>query len=301
MARRFPALPVVEQGRLVELAQNSPASAERKLAVHLLTIHSYAFFIQCARGVLRRWPTQHAQSLADLVQEGALNLPIAINDFDPTRTNEFPAFARKVVSRAMFEYLRERVQLIKWDHNVDYTVSIVLRSANALRALLGREPSIDEMASHAGMSPKVVREAMILQSTQRTFLSLDSPVSADSENESVTFADIVEDEEANTESVALKHDGQRLVEEVRSATIFNPRESNVVELLYGTGTEPESRLIELLQGNITPHPDDQRAPNREHLSVRETAEELDISKSAVERANKNALEKIRQYLKIDLS
>lgn len=194
----------------------------------------------------------------------------------------------------MLRYLHENVQTIKWDHNVGHNVFIVRQSAKKLKSALGREPTIDEIAADTRRSSRNVRHLIKLSLTQRNLISLDCPVPG-AESESDTFAELVEDQAASAESVALEHEHDKLIEILKSSrAACTPKEWQLIELRHGFVAS--EGLKQLFQRNINYPPNEKQSPEQKDLSVRQTAQTLGRSKSAVQRAESKALRKLRKFL-----
>jgi len=299
IARKFPPLPFDKQRRLLELAKLSPDSLESKRAAGLLTVHSYSLFIGLANSILQLWAPEQKQQFADLVHEGAKVLPIAIDGFDLAKNTSFPTFARTIVSLAMLHYLRDNVSAIKWSDHIERAAFVIHLSIKKLRSDLGREPSIDEIAEDSQISPKLVRQAINLSLTQRNLRSLDTPVpGGESEGGTDTLAEFVEDETASAESLALEHEREKLITETLRILrrLLTREERQVLELRYGFTIGEESEFKQFLQGVIQSRENEIHWSEQERLSVRQTALELRMSKSAVQRLERRAILKLRKHL-----
>lgn len=128
--------------------------------------------------------------LLDLVQEGNRGLLWAIERYDSTReTSSFRTWA--------FERIRGMMLTALWQY--EGVVRLPQRKAAALKRmdevttelynLLGREPTLKEVAGRMGMTPGEARELLALQELQRS-VSLSEPLDEDG---AVFLADVIED------------------------------------------------------------------------------------------------------------
>lgn len=101
----------------------------------------------------------HGLPLEDLVQEGAIGLLTAIDDFDPSRGTTFPTYAFWRVRAAITHALTAQGQLIRVPRPVLEHRREVARALEHLRNA-GREPTVSEIAVAAALSERDVVEAL---------------------------------------------------------------------------------------------------------------------------------------------
>jgi RNA polymerase sigma factor FliA len=101
--------------------------------------------------VARRISARTANTITpgDLWSVGALGLIDAYHRFDPTRAVKFESFAEHRIRGAMIDELREMDHLPR---RLRADADRVRKAKQALGNTLGREPTVDELAAHLGMS-----------------------------------------------------------------------------------------------------------------------------------------------------
>jgi len=112
----------------------------------------------------------------DLVQEGALGVLDAVEQFDPERAVDFDAYARFRAQRAIRNALTDRARLLRLPkHIVERRHALARAEAEAVAAT-GRPATFAELAERTGLSLPAVVEAW---SAPREPRSLDAPVLPD--------------------------------------------------------------------------------------------------------------------------
>jgi RNA polymerase primary sigma factor len=135
--------------------------------------------------IARQFGSAHLES-DDLVQEGMIGLCIAVERFDAQRGFRFSTYATYWIRQRVLRALDRQSRLIR----LPTDVSGAARKAEGLReqlaAELGREPTTAELSAACGISER--RLAAVMECLEEP-LSLDAPVSEDSETLTLDVAD----------------------------------------------------------------------------------------------------------------
>ncbi len=165
---------------------------------------------------------QHMEFL-DFVQEGNIGLLQAIKKYDVRRDeSSFKTLA--------FSWVRGHMLMAYWRD--ERAISVPLSKVRGIRqmnvvqmqllALLGREPTVTEIAREMGVNERDIHELIVLQDQQ--FASLHTSLDEDGET---SLEDILEDPLAS----AFINDGFSSVEDVLGK--LTEQERSVIQLRYG--------------------------------------------------------------------
>lgn len=114
----------------------------------------------------------------DLLQVARIGLLKAARRFDPDRGVDFAAFAVPTISGEIKRHLRDYGWFIRPPRRLQELRVWVVEASGRLTHVLGRRPSLVEIADDVGESPALVQEAIECQRHLRPD-SLDMPVGGD--------------------------------------------------------------------------------------------------------------------------
>ena len=167
-------------------------------------------------------------SFLDIIQEGNTGLMRAVDKYEYRRGYKFSTYATWWIRQAITRAIADHARTIRIPVHMIETMSKLRNISKRLVQELGREPTIEEIATQAGMS---VSESRRVLKISRHPISLDRPVG---ESEDSYFGDFIEDETAESpvESAGTEMLKDRIEEVLKTLTY---REREIIKLRYGIG------------------------------------------------------------------
>jgi len=225
---KIPMIPREEEIRLGKLARKGDQKA-----IQGLVEANLRFVVKIANRFSGAGP-----SLLDLINEGNIGLLQAARRFDPARNVKFISYAVWWIRQGIMQMLAEQSGPTRLPLKQAGLLYKIRKKTEELTKTHDREPTPKELADALGVK---VREIEEIQRVARRPVSLDSPITEDSET---AYMDLMSDEDAP----AVDHD---LLESSLRGEIAGllgnlaPREREVIELRFGIATEETMTLEEV--------------------------------------------------------
>ena len=216
---------------LGRLAQNGDEDAINKLVRSNLR-----FVISVAKKYQNR-----GVSLTDLIQEGNVGLVTAARKFDPEQGVKFISYAVWWIRQAILSALANQGRAVRVPLNRASDLARIFRERERLKQELRREPSVEEVAEAAKLTPEIVESLSTLNAAE---IRLDAPI-GDSDDSQLVERFIVE--EAFEPELAVEE--RLLAEQIeRALDTLTPRDARVLRLYFGLEGGREHTLEEI--GNM---------------------------------------------------
>ncbi|MBI5623227.1 MAG: sigma-70 family RNA polymerase sigma factor [Elusimicrobia bacterium] len=172
----------------------------------------------------------------DLIEEGNLGLMHSIDKFEPKKGYRFSTYASYWIEQSIRRAVEEQSKTIRIPPHAWEALRKWLKQWEKMHALLGRDPTLAEMARKMHWTARQVRGVLDAAEAARGIGSLETPV--ESEDENITVEDMISESDQkspeNLISVLKLHDelNQALKE-------IGDRERMILEFRHGlTGQTP---------------------------------------------------------------
>jgi RNA polymerase primary sigma factor len=256
-AGRWPLLTASEEVELAKRIERGDREAkERMINSNLRLVVSIAKRYQ-----------GHGLSLLDLIQEGIIGLIRAVEKFDWRKGFKFSTYATWWIRQAVQRGVANKSRTIRIPVHIAEREQRIGRAERELTPKLGRPPTEEEVAKHAKLPLKQVRE---VRSAARAVTSLDRPIGDEGDG---ALGDLFASETPPPEeeiSVSLE---QSLLH--RALADLPDREREVLKLRYG------------LNGD------------RDPASLESIGRQLGITRERVRQIEANALEQLAVHREIE--
>jgi len=204
------------------------ASGDRKLRNELIEDHRW-LALHCAKRFANK-----GEPLDDLIQVALLGVLKAVERYDPDFGATFATFAVPTITGELRRHFRDTtwaVHVPRRAKDLQHTVKVAV---NELGQLLGRSPTVEEIASQAGVPVEEVLEALEAARCYRK-----TPLAATSEDGELDDLSTLGDLDTGLDAVDAAATVASLLDELP------PRERRIVELRYMGGLT-QSQIAELV-------------------------------------------------------
>ena len=222
-----------ELAELVELACERPDQLRRRLNIIMDRFQQYEQAKRLLSGGNLRLVVSIAKkyrnrglSFLDLIQEGNTGLMKAVEKYEYRRGYKFSTYATWWIRQAITRSIADQARTIRIPVHMIETMSKLRNVARRLMQDMGRDPTIEEIAAEADLSPEDTRRVLKIS---RPPVSLDAPIR---DSDDSYFGDFVEDDRAESPVAATAHDMLReKINEVLNSLSYRERE--IIKLRYG--------------------------------------------------------------------
>jgi RNA polymerase primary sigma factor len=226
-AGRHPLLTAAQEVELAKLIERGDRSAKQRMIQSNLRL---------VVSIAKHYRNQGLPFL-DLIQEGTLGLIRATEKFDWRRGFKFSTYATWWIRQAVARALADKARTIRMPVHIVERLQKLNRAERNLWAVLGREPTLEEIAQEANLP---IQQALEVRAAARASASLDQPVS---DGEDALLGDFVAgDGPTPDELVESSLRSQVLADALRA---LPDRSRAVVVLRYGLGDADPKTLEEI--------------------------------------------------------
>ncbi len=163
-----------------------------------------------------------------MIQEGNTGLMRAVDKYEYRRGYKFSTYATWWIRQAITRAIADHARTIRIPVHMIETMSRLRAASKSLHQELGREPTIEEIASKVDMT---VQETRRVLNISKHPISLDRPIG---ESEDSYFGDFIEDNEVDSPVASATQ--EMLKERIDSVLkTLSYREREIIKLRYGIG------------------------------------------------------------------
>jgi RNA polymerase primary sigma factor len=223
--------PLLTPKEEIELAKKVRGGDQ--LAMQELAKRNLRFVISVAKKYQNR-----GLPLTDLIGEGNVGLLTAARKFDPDQGVKFISYAVWWIRQAILASLARQGRTVRVPLNRTADLSKIVKTAEALRQELRREPTPEEISSATGLSLEVVQSLAALNTGE---VRLDAPLDPDGDR--ALIERFIAEDLPDTEEKTMERFLSDEVEDALKA--LPPRDAKVLKLYFGLDGGREHTLEEI--------------------------------------------------------
>jgi RNA polymerase primary sigma factor len=176
--------------------------------------------------------------LSDLINEGNLGLIRAAHKFDETKGIKFISYAVWWIRQAILQALAEQSRIVRVPLNRAGALHRIGRRNSTLLQELGREPTVEEIATDLDISQEEVERTLAIS---QSHLSLDAPITPGDDNRLLDY--LPDQYSPGPEDEAYQHALKNTIEEALAT--LKEREAKILVLYFGLDDQDPMTLEEI--------------------------------------------------------
>jgi RNA polymerase primary sigma factor len=229
--KEISAYPLIDRAEEVRLAQHIRAGDPE--ALDKLVRSNLRFVVSVAK----KYQNQGVP-LSDLINEGNLGLIRAAHKFDETKGIKFISYAVWWIRQAILQALAEQSRIVRVPLNRAGALHRIGRRSSTLLQELGREPTVEEIASDLDISQDEVERTLAIS---QSHLSLDAPITPGEDNRLLDY--LPDQYSPGPEDEAYEHALKNTIEEALAT--LKEREAKILRLYFGLDDQEPMTLEEI--------------------------------------------------------
>jgi RNA polymerase primary sigma factor len=172
----------------------------------------------------------------DLIQEGNIGLMKAVDKYEYKRGFKFSTYATWWIRQAVSRAITDQARTIRVPVHIAEKLNKLHLASRQLVQKIGKEPTLEEISGHMGMSPEEVLKILIIA---RTPVSLETPIGQEG---NTYLTDFIEDKSKTSlaDSTALLNLSEQTRKTLR---VLTPREEKILKMRFGID-EKHSHTLE---------------------------------------------------------
>ncbi|RPE39921.1 RNA polymerase sigma-B factor [Streptomyces sp. Ag109_O5-1] len=174
----------------------------------------------------RRFRNRGSSEMEDVIQVGTVGLIKAIDRFDLSRGVEFTSFAIPYIVGDIKRFFRDTTWAVHVPRRLQELRVDLAKSKEALAAVLGRNPTVKELAAHLDLTEGEVIEGVVAANGYVAG-SIDTPAGEDTDDGGPKYADIMGEVDP---ALGLFEDLHTLGPLLRE---LDDRERTIIEMRFG--------------------------------------------------------------------
>ena len=176
--------------------------------------------------------------LSDLINDGNLGLIRAAHKFDETKGIKFISYAVWWIRQAILQALAEQSRIVRVPLNRAGALHRIGRRSSTLLQELGREPTVEEIATDLDISQEEVERTLAISQSS---LSLDAPITPEEDNRLLDYRP--DQYSPAPEDEAYQHALKNTIEEALAT--LKEREARIISLYFGLDDQEPMTLEEI--------------------------------------------------------